>query len=188
MRRAGAALIARMEGVSIDLTDTESEEDSHNSPDPLSDNEEGEDYKADNSDANSNNDKLNMSDYNLDILEVSLGEFEAAHSHKYQHPENFLQALRNKAGSAVGSMKIILKLMKTEFEGEVAGLMADSSNVPQTPIDFLIKEAGKDPHDAIAFLNQIFDELSQFDEESNAGDNKVGDTNAHPLDPGDEHS
>jgi hypothetical protein len=45
MRRAGAALIARMdEEASIDLADTESEEDSHNTPDPLSDNEEGKDY------------------------------------------------------------------------------------------------------------------------------------------------
>jgi hypothetical protein len=51
MRRAGAALIARMEEASIDLADTELEEDSHNTPDPLSNNEEGEDYKADNSDA-----------------------------------------------------------------------------------------------------------------------------------------
>jgi hypothetical protein len=50
-------------------------------------------------------------------------------------------------------MKIMLKQMKTEFKGEVAGLMADSSNVPQTLIDFLIKEAGEDPHDPIAFLN-----------------------------------
>jgi hypothetical protein len=188
MRRAGAALIARMEEVSIDLADTESEEDSHNTPDPLSNDEQGKDYKANNSDAKSNDDKLNMSDYNSDILEVSSGEFEAAHSQKYQHTENFLQALWNKAGPAVGSMKTMLKLMKTEFKGEVAGLMADSSNVPQTLIDFLIEEAGKDPHDAIAFLNQTANQLSQFDEESNAGDNEDRDTNAHPPDPGGKHS
>jgi hypothetical protein len=59
-----------------------------------------------------------MSDYNLDLLEVSSGEFEAAHSQKYQQPENFLQALWNKAGPAIGSMKIMLELMKTKFEGE----------------------------------------------------------------------
>jgi hypothetical protein len=47
---------------------------------PLTHNEEGEDYKVDNSDANSHDDKLSMSDYDLDILEVSSGEFEAAHS------------------------------------------------------------------------------------------------------------
>jgi hypothetical protein len=35
MRRAGAALIARMEGASIDLADTESEEESHNTTEPL---------------------------------------------------------------------------------------------------------------------------------------------------------
>jgi hypothetical protein len=62
MRRAGAALIARMEEASFDLADTESEEDSHNTPDPLSEDEEGKDYKVDNSDAKSNDDELNMSD------------------------------------------------------------------------------------------------------------------------------
>ncbi len=112
----------------------------------------------------------------------------AANSQKYQQPEYFLQALWNEAGPAVGSMKIMLKLMKTEFKGEVAGLTADSSNIPHTLIDFLIEEAGKDPHDAIAFLNQTADQLSQFDEESNAGDNEDGDTNAHPLDLGDKPS
>jgi hypothetical protein len=85
-------------------------------------------------------------------------------------------------------MKIMLKLMKTEFEGEVAGLMVDSSNVSQTLIDFLIEEAGKDPHDAIALLNQTANQLSKFDEESNAGNDKDKDPNAHPLNPGDEHS
>jgi hypothetical protein len=50
-------------------------------------------------------------------------------------------------------MKIMLKLMKTEFKGEVAGLTADSSNLPQTLIDFLLKVAGEDPHGKIAFLN-----------------------------------
>jgi hypothetical protein len=188
MRRAGAALITRMEEVSIDLTDTESEEDSHNTPDPLTNDKEGKDYKADNSDAKSHNDKFNMSDYDLDVLEVSLGEFKATHSQKYQNPESFLQTLWNKAGPVVRSMKIMLKLMKTEFKLEVAGLMADSSNVPQTLIDFLLKEAGKDPHDAIVLLNQTANQLSQFDEESNAGSNKDRDTNTHPPDPGDKHS
>ncbi len=84
-------------------------------------------------------------------------------------------------------MKIMLELMKTEFEGEVAGL-ADSSNIPKTLIDFLIEEAGKDPHDTIAFLNQTANQLSQFNEESNTGDDKDGDTNAHPPNPGDEYS
>jgi hypothetical protein len=60
MRRAGAALIARMEEASIDLAETESEEDSHNTPDPLTSNKEGKDYKADNSDAKSHDDKLNI--------------------------------------------------------------------------------------------------------------------------------
>ncbi len=61
-------------------------------------------------------------------------------------------------------------------------------NIPQTLVDFLIEEKGKNLHDVIAFLNQTANQLSQFDEESNAGDNKDGDTNAHPPDPGDEPS
>ncbi len=188
MRRAGAALITRMEEASIDLADTESEEDSHNTPDPLTNDEEGKDYKVDNSDAKSHDDKLSMLDYDLDVLELSLGELEAAHSQKYQNPESFLQALWNKAGPVVGSMKIMLKLMNTEFEGEVARLTADSSNEPQTLIDFLIEEAGEDPHDAIAFLNQTANQLSKLDEESNAGNDKEGDPNAHPPNLGDKHS
>ncbi len=117
-----------------------------------------------------------------------MGEFESAHSQKYQNPESFLHALWNKAGPVVRSMKIMLDLMKTEFDGEVAGLMADSSNVPQTLIDFLIKDAGKDPHNAIAFLNQTTNQLGKFDEESNAGNDKEGDPNAHPPNPGDKHN
>ncbi len=82
----------------------------------------------------------------------------------------------------------MLKLMKTEFKGEVAGLTADSSSIPRTLIDFLIEEAGADPHDAIAFLNQTANRLSKFDEESNAGNDKDGDPNAHPPNLGDKHS
>jgi hypothetical protein len=178
-RRAGAALIARMEEASIDLADTESEEDSHNTSDPLTNDKEGKNYKADNSDTKSHDDELSMSDYDSDILEVSLGEFKAAHSQKYQNPESFLQALWNKAGPVVRSIKIMLELMTTEFKREVAGLTADSSNVPQTLIDFLIEEA---------FLNQTANQLSKFDEESNADNDKDGDPNAHPLDPEDEHN
>jgi hypothetical protein len=70
MRRAGAALISRMKEASIDLADTEEEEDSRNTPDPLTNNKEGKDYKVDNSNAKSHDHKLSMSDYNLDILEV----------------------------------------------------------------------------------------------------------------------
>jgi hypothetical protein len=53
MRREGAALKARMEEVSLDLKDTDSDNASHNTPDPATDDKDGKDYKVDNSLANS---------------------------------------------------------------------------------------------------------------------------------------
>ncbi len=50
-----------------------------------------------------------------------------------------MQALWNEAGPVVGSMKIMLELMTTEFEGKVAGLMVDLTNMPQILIDFSLK-------------------------------------------------
>jgi hypothetical protein len=64
---------------------------------------------------------------------------DAAHGQKYVEPQNFLQALWNEAGPVVGSMKIMLELMTTEFEGKVAGLMVDLTNMPQILIDFSLK-------------------------------------------------
>ncbi len=57
-----------------------------------------------------------MSEYDSDVLEVSSGKFEAAHDQKYKEPANFLQALWNKAGPSVGSMKIMLEMVRTKFE------------------------------------------------------------------------
>jgi hypothetical protein len=102
---------------------------------------------------------------------------------KYVEPQNFLQALWNKAGPVVGSMKIMLELMRTEFEGEVAGLTADLTNMPQILINFLIKEAGKNSKDAMAFLNKTAKQLSKFKEK---GKDKEENPNPLPPDPGDE--
>jgi hypothetical protein len=126
-----------------------------------------------------------MSEYNSDILEVSSGEFKMAHGQKYQDPTNFLQALWNEAGPTVGSMKIMLKLMRTKFEGEMAGLKADLTNVPPMLINFFIKEAGEDSNNAIDFINQIANQLSKYNKESNAGEDKEGDPTAHPPNKGD---
>jgi hypothetical protein len=130
MRREGAALTARMEEVSLDLKDTDLDSTSHNTPDPHTDKEDGEEYKADDSLANSHDNNLSLSDYDSDVLEVSSGEFDAAHGKKYVEPQNFLQALWKEAGPVVGSMKKMLELMRTEFEGKVAGLTADLTNMP----------------------------------------------------------
>jgi hypothetical protein len=37
----------------------------------------------------------------------------------------------------VGSMNIMLDLMKNEFKGEIAGLQADTTNIPQQLVNFL---------------------------------------------------
>jgi hypothetical protein len=126
-----------------------------------------------------------MPDYNSDVLEVSLGKFEAAQGQKYQDPANFLQALWNEAGPAVGSMKIMLKLMRTKFEGEETGLKPDQTNIRLILIDFLIEEAGKDSNDPVNFIDQIANQLSKYNKESNAGEDKEGDPNAHPPNKGD---
>ncbi len=82
MRREGAALMARMEEVFLDLKDTDSNNASHNTLDPHTDDKDGKDYEVDDSLANSHNDNLSLSDYDLDILEVLSGEFDAAHGQK----------------------------------------------------------------------------------------------------------
>jgi hypothetical protein len=165
MRREGAALMARMEEVLLGLKDTDSDDAIHNTPDPHTDNEDGKDYKVDDSLANSHDNNLSLSDYDSNVLEVLSGEFDAAHCQKYVEPQNFLQALWNKAGPVVKSMKIMLDLMRTEFEGKMAGMTADLTNMPQILIDFLIEEAGENPNDAIAILNKTAEYLSKFEDE-----------------------
>ncbi len=68
----------------------------------------------------------------------------------------------------------MLELMRTEFKGKVAGLMADLTNMPQILIDFLIEEAGENPNDAIAFLNKTAKQLSKFeDKDKDKGENPI---------------
>ncbi len=150
--------------------------------DPHTDDEDDKDYKVDNSLPNSHDNNLYLSDYDSDILKVSSGEFDAAHGQKYVETQNFLQALWNEAGPAVGSMKIMLDLMRTEFEGEVARLTADPTNMPQILIYFLIEEAGENPNNAIAFLHKTAEQLSNFEDK---GKDEGFNPNALPPDPGD---
>ncbi len=87
----------------------------------------------------------------------------------------------------VGSMKIMLDLMKNEFKGEIAGLQADTTNIPQQLVDLLIEEVGKDLHDAINFINNTVDQLEKYKEEESAGDHQ-GDPDALPPNMGKEHN
>ncbi len=79
----------------------------------------------------------------------------------------------------------MLIMMRTKFEGELAGLQADLTNYPQCLIDFLIKEAGLDLTDAIAFLDLTSDQISQYKEDDppKKDDNRDSDKDAHALPP-----
>ncbi len=75
---------------------------------------------------------------------------------------------------------IFSTLIKNEFEGEIAGLQVDTTNIPQHLVNFLIEEVGKDLHDAINFIDKTVDQLEEYNKEENAGD--------HQGDPGQEQS
>jgi hypothetical protein len=121
--------------------------------------------------------------YESDVLEGSFGEFKAAHGQKYQDPANFLQALWNEVGPAVGSMKMMLELMKDKFEGDLAGIHADLTNISQQLIDFLIEEVGEDVNNTIKFINKITHQLNKYDDKECTNEEQ-GDPNALPPDKG----
>jgi hypothetical protein len=144
MRKAGEELATRMEEEPSLLVD--SKEDSYNTPvsqkedpiDILLEDKSGDNFSEDDTGIKSRDKELSLKNYALKALEVSSGEFKAAHGQKYQEPTNSLQVLWNEADPLVGSMKIMLDLMKNEFEGEIAGLQADMTNIPQQLVNSLI--------------------------------------------------
>ncbi len=81
----------------------------------------------------------------------------------------------------------MLDLMKNEFEGEIAGLQADTTIIPQQLVNFLIEEVGKDLHNAINFINKMIDQLKGYKEEESTRDHQ-GDPDALPPDKGKEQS
>ncbi len=164
IERVGAGLAKRMAEASEDLIDTP-EEGTYDTPlDPHTDDEEGETYKQNNSSVKPGDNNLNMTEYDSNAWERSSGEFEAAHRQKYKEPINFRQALWTEAGPSVGSMKIMLEMMRTKFEGELARLKADLTNYPQCLIDFLIKEAGEESANVILFLDLTLTQLTHYKE------------------------
>jgi hypothetical protein len=176
MRKVGEELATRLEEEPSLLVNSKG--DSYNThasqkEDPIDillEDESGDDFSKDNMGIKSRDKELSLKNYNLKALEVSSGKFEAAHGQKYQEPMNFCQVLWNEAGPLVGSMKIMLDLMKNEFKGEIAGLQDDTTNIPQQLANSLIEEVGKDLRNAINFINKIAERLKKYDEEGNAGD------------------
>jgi hypothetical protein len=64
-------------------------------------------------------------------------------------------------------MKVMLEMIRMEFEGELLGLKADLTHFSQNLINFLIKESGENPNDPIAFLDQTLADISQYEEQNN---------------------
>ena len=92
---------------------------------------------------------LNLQDYASNAQEVSLGEFDAAYIKKYANPKSFLRALWNVAGLSAGAMRNCLEIIKDGLEGQLAGVPAEFRNLPEQLINFMHKEAGEDPNEAI---------------------------------------
>jgi hypothetical protein len=111
--------------------------------DPL-DNNEGEEFSKANFSKYLDNNDLKLEDYKLDILEVSSGEFNAAHTQKHKDPANFLQALWNVAGPSAGSMKNQLEMMRNQLKGKLPGIPADDANMSILLVDYLVEEVGED--------------------------------------------
>ncbi len=82
----------------------------------------------------------------------------------------------------------MLEMLRTKFEGELAGLQADLTNYPQRLIDILIEEAGEDLKDMIAFLDLTSDQISQYkeDDPEEKDDNGDSDKDANVLPPDNE--
>jgi hypothetical protein len=108
-----------------------------------------------------------MKSYTSSVTEVDSGVFDANHAQRYVDPANFCQALWNEAGPTVGAMKVMLEMMRTEFEGELLGLKADLTHFPKLLVDVLIEESRENPNDAIGFLDQTLVDITQLEEQNN---------------------
>jgi hypothetical protein len=107
---------------------------------------------------------LSIEEYNPDAVEVSLGIFDAEHSKNYKTLNSFLQALWNAAGPSVGSMITQLDIIRDKLEGEAAGVDPNFSKIDIQLIDFMIKEAGEDTDECIAFIEDMIKTLNKYKE------------------------
>ncbi len=129
-----------------------------------SDKEEGSDFQESNMSFRSDDLDLKLSDYDSVAQEVSLGEFDTKFVKKYSNPKSFLHALWNAAGPSVGAMRIYLEIIKEELTGQLAGIPAEFKDLPEQLINFMHKEAGEDPNDAMDFITHVHYELSKFED------------------------
>jgi hypothetical protein len=116
--------------------------------------------------------KMDSEDYE-DAIEVSLGEFHAVHTNKFQTPANFKQQLWNEAGPTVDSMMIQLNLIKGNLEDNKAGMPFEWVGVSEELRLFLVKEAGGRISDQISYIDDMLMEMYQM--------NPLGVRNFDPL-------
>jgi hypothetical protein len=114
------------------------------------------------------------------VEEVSSRIFEAEHSKKYEAPQNFMQALWNAAGPAVGSMLTQLDLIKVEQEGDEVDVEPDFSKIDPQLIDFLVKEAGENPKEVIDYINTVSIQLVHYGEDKET-EEEATPSNKEPL-------
>jgi hypothetical protein len=77
----------------------------------------------------------------------------------------------------------MLKMMRNKFKGELAGILADLTNIPSPFINFLIEKVGEDTNDPIKFIDKITEQFKEFDNEESTGEQQ-GDPNVPPPDKG----
>jgi hypothetical protein len=120
-------------------------------------------------DIHSNNLDLQLSDYNSNAQEVSSGKFDARHVKKYATPKTFKHILWNTGEPSVGAMQICLEIIKEELSGQIAGVPAEFRDLPEQLISFMYKEAGKDLHNAIAFISRMHKQLGKYNDNKEEG-------------------
>ncbi len=126
--------------------------------------------------------------------------FDANYVNTFEEPTSFKELLWNIAGPSVGSMIILLDLLKDDLEADEACLPAEFTNIPATLLAQLVKEAGKEHGKQIEFIEEILesldkishanshDEASNPDEGTNEGASKTQGTlpRAHKASPTEE--
>jgi hypothetical protein len=121
----------------------------------LGSDDKGSNFQENNMSIHSDNLDLNLLDYESNAQEVLSGEFDAAYVKKYVNPKTFLHALWNAAGPSAGAMVTCLDILKDELAGQLASVPAEFRDLPEQLINFMYKEAGEDPNNAIKFITHV---------------------------------
>jgi len=94
--------------------------------------------------------------------------FNASYTKAFEEPNTFKELLWNLAGPSVGSMIILLSLLKNDLEEDEAGLPAGFEKIPVNLLALLVEEAGKERREQIEYIKEILQAL-----------NKICQTNSH---------